>query len=94
MIPKTLTPAILQGHVLEVLRTLPEESVHCVVTSPPYWGLRTYGTNPQVWGGASGCPHSWETVTIPSGNGQVTHPMVAETMNPSSATRTPRTSTS
>ncbi len=94
MIPRTLAPAILQGHVLEVLRTLPEESVHCVVTSPPYWGLRTYGTMPQVWGGDSNCPHLWETATIPSGNGQVTHPMVAETLNTASATRSPRASTS
>jgi DNA modification methylase len=93
LIPRTLDPAILQGHVLEVLRTLPEESVHCVVTSPPYWGLRTYDTVPQVWGGDSDCPHSWEAVTIPSGNGQVTHSMVAETLNTASATRSPRSST-
>ena len=31
------------GDCLEQLSTLPEESVHCVVTSPPYWGLRDYG---------------------------------------------------
>lgn len=30
------------GDVREVLRSLPAESVHCVVTSPPYWGLRDY----------------------------------------------------
>lgn len=34
---------ILQGDSLAVLRTLPTESVHCCVTSPPYWGLRDYG---------------------------------------------------
>ena len=34
---------ILVGDCLERLRTLPDESVHCVVTSPPYWGLRDYG---------------------------------------------------
>lgn len=34
---------ILQGDSLAVLRTLPSESVHCCVTSPPYWGLRDYG---------------------------------------------------
>jgi DNA modification methylase len=28
----------------ESLRKLPDQSVHCVVTSPPYWGLRDYGT--------------------------------------------------
>lgn len=31
------------GDALEVLRTLPAESVNCVVTSPPYYGLRDYG---------------------------------------------------
>ncbi len=30
------------GDVLDKLRELPDESVHCVVTSPPYWGLRDY----------------------------------------------------
>ena len=34
---------IHQGDALEVLRTLPDESVQCCVTSPPYWGLRAYG---------------------------------------------------
>ena len=33
---------ILVGDVRAQLRTLPDESVHCVVTSPPYWGLRSY----------------------------------------------------
>lgn len=40
---------ILQGHVLDQLKTLPENHVNCCVTSPPYWGLRAYGTEPQVW---------------------------------------------
>ena len=35
------------GDALEVLRTLPDESVDCVVTSPPYYGLRDYGTDGQ-----------------------------------------------
>jgi len=38
-----MTSHIYQGDALAVLRTLPAESVHCVVTSPPYWGLRDYG---------------------------------------------------
>jgi DNA modification methylase len=33
---------ILVGDARAVLATLPAESVHCVVTSPPYWGLRSY----------------------------------------------------
>lgn len=33
---------LLHGDALTVLQTLPSESVHCVVTSPPYFGLRSY----------------------------------------------------
>lgn len=39
---------ILQGDVREMLRTLPADSVDCVVTSPPYWGLRDYGVAGQI----------------------------------------------
>lgn len=38
-----MSVTILQGDCREVLKTLPDESVQCVVTSPPYWGLRDYG---------------------------------------------------
>jgi len=50
---------ILCGHALDVMRTMPDNSVHCVVTSPPYWGLRDYGTEPQIWGGRPDCEHEW-----------------------------------
>ena len=33
---------LYQGDSLEVLRTLPDQSVDCCVTSPPYFGLRSY----------------------------------------------------
>jgi DNA modification methylase len=39
---------ILHGDALAVLRTLPDESVHCCVTSPPYFGLRDYGIDGQI----------------------------------------------
>jgi DNA modification methylase len=39
---------ILQGDALTRLRGLESESVHCVVTSPPYWGLRDYGVEGQI----------------------------------------------
>ena len=39
---------ILEGDCLEVLRTIPDASVHCCVTSPPYWGLRDYGHDGQI----------------------------------------------
>lgn len=48
---------LLTGDALTVLKTLPAQSVHCVVTSPPYWGLRDYGT--AKWkGGDSKCDHA------------------------------------
>ena len=37
-----------QGDALEVLRTLPEEHFHCVITSPPYYWLRDYGVCGQI----------------------------------------------
>ena len=39
---------IIQGDSLEVLKTLPSESVDCVITSPPYWALRDYGVIGQL----------------------------------------------
>lgn len=36
---------LLHGDVVEQLRSLPEKSIHCIVTSPPYWGLRDYGND-------------------------------------------------
>jgi len=39
---------ILIGDVIEKLKTLDDASIHCCVTSPPYWGLRDYGTEGQL----------------------------------------------
>lgn len=36
------------GDAVEVLRTLPDESIDCCVSSPPYWGLRDYGVDGQI----------------------------------------------
>jgi hypothetical protein len=48
---------ILEGDCREVLASLPERSVQTVVTSPPYFGLRDYGTG--EWeGGDEGCDHN------------------------------------
>lgn len=44
------------GNCIEVLKGLPDESVNCIVTSPPYYGLRDYGTGTWV-GGDPSCPH-------------------------------------
>lgn len=37
--------------------------VQCVVTSPPYFNLRAYQTNPVVWGGRDGCEHEWTSAS-------------------------------
>jgi len=50
---------IICGDALVELRKLPDESVNMCVTSPPYWGLRAYGTEPKLWGGDDGCSHEW-----------------------------------
>ena len=42
------TDRILCGDALEMLRTLPDNSVHCCVTSPPYYVLRDYGVDGQI----------------------------------------------
>jgi DNA modification methylase len=39
---------ILQGDCRQTLKSLPDESVHCCVTSPPYFGLRDYGCEDQI----------------------------------------------
>lgn len=39
---------VVQGDCREVLRSLPDASVHCCVTSPPYFGLRDYGVAGQI----------------------------------------------
>lgn len=68
---------IINASVLDGLATLPDESVQCVVTSPPYWGLRDYGT--ASWkGGDPECDHSisgWSdnlkpSVSRPDRNGE------------------------
>lgn len=43
-----MTLTVMRCDCRDVLPTLPDESVHCVVTSPPYWGLRDYGSDGQI----------------------------------------------
>ncbi|MFW6118884.1 MAG: DNA-methyltransferase [Planctomycetota bacterium] len=57
---------IVQGHVLDALAGLEDESVQCVVTSPPYWQTRAYdGDQETVWTppGSRECKHDWRAVT-------------------------------
>ena len=51
---------IIQGNALEVLKNIPDESIDCIVTSPPYWGLRFYGEETKtIWDGNPDCEHEW-----------------------------------
>lgn len=63
-----------EGDCRDVLAELPAGSVQCVVTSPPYWGLRDYGIEPTIWGGEASCAHEWSNARPihkggPHGNG-------------------------
>lgn len=40
--------SIVQGDALQILKKMPDESIDCVITSPPYWALRDYGVDGQI----------------------------------------------
>jgi site-specific DNA-methyltransferase (adenine-specific) len=50
---------IIQGHTPDIIKTFPDESIDCGVTSPPFWALRDYQTEPQIWDGDENCQHEW-----------------------------------
>lgn len=53
-----MTPdTIVQGDALFELRKMPSDSVHCAITSPPYFGLRDYGHKEQI--GLEGTPEAY-----------------------------------
>lgn len=63
---------IITGDCRDVMRDLIARGVkvQCVVTSPPYWGLRDYGIPPSVWGGDPVCAHEWgEEMKVHKGGG-------------------------
>ena len=50
---------IIHGNNIEILSTIPRGAVNCIVTSPPYWGLRDYGIEPTIWDGDKNCKHEF-----------------------------------
>lgn len=70
---KTLSKAgewenvVIEGDCIEELKQLPDGIADCCVTSPPYYGLRDYGTGKWI-GGDPNCPHKrlskWSERTI------------------------------
>lgn len=72
---------------------LKDESVHCIVTSPPYFGLRRYQIPDSIWDGEAGCDHQWDEIIVPAANGIIHEGgMSGETLSGSSATRRPQKS--
>jgi DNA modification methylase len=70
-----MTAIFLEGNAKNVLAGLPSDFVHCVVTSPPYFGLRRYSGGEEVWDGDGKCQHEWGVPTHPPGyRGTDTHP--------------------
>jgi site-specific DNA-methyltransferase (cytosine-N4-specific) len=60
---------IYQGNCLEVIKTFPDESIDCCVTSPPYYALRDYQTG--KWeGGDPECSHMRDSKTSHCNTGQ------------------------
>ena len=60
----------LQGDVFDKLKELDDNSIDCVVTSPPYWGLRDYGTA-SYEGGDPNCKHSITDGTVDAKNNKL-----------------------
>jgi DNA modification methylase len=50
---------IINGHCVDELSKLPEKIFQICITSPPYYGLRDYKTDPVIWGGNADCEHQW-----------------------------------
>ena len=53
---------IIVGDCRQILETLPEQSVQCVVTSPPYWGQRDYGVDGMI--GLEADVYTWLAVMV------------------------------
>lgn len=49
------------GDCREALKEIPDNSIHVVVTSPPYWSVRYYNIEPSIWNENKNCKHQWET---------------------------------
>lgn len=54
---------LYRGDVLAMLAALPADSIDCVVTSPPYWSLRTYSGGGVIWGGDADHAHAFAGVS-------------------------------
>jgi len=51
---------ILQGHILDKIKEIPDKHVYCCITSPPYYALRDYGDDTSFVWGDKDCEHEFE----------------------------------
>ncbi len=67
------TNIIHTGDAISVLDDMPAKSVHCVICSPPYYGLRDYGDDVDtIFGGDRNCTHDWTVQHTPTQGGNNT----------------------
>lgn len=50
---------LYNGDIMSALSRIPNDSIDCIVTSPPYYAQRRYKAPDVVWGGSSSCEHEW-----------------------------------
>jgi len=60
---KIKTNVIHNESCIDTLKRLPDECIDCIITSPPYWQLRSYKGTETAWGGDENCTHM-KTVLI------------------------------
>lgn len=53
---------IIHGSAFTAMAEIPDKSIHSVVSSPCYYGLRSYKTDPQTFGGDAVCEHEWSSL--------------------------------
>ncbi len=73
--------AVNRIHRIDVrtgLAKLPDKSVDCVMTSPPYWAKRDYQLSPSIWGGNPKCKHDWVIATRRSKQTQDPTPLASK----------------
>lgn len=58
------TDVIFNTDAASGLGRLPDNSIDCIVTSPPYWQLRDYGLSPILFGGRQDCEHDFDDYAI------------------------------
>lgn len=60
---------VIIGNSLDVLKSMESESIDLCITSPPYWSLRDYKSEPVVWGGDPQCDHTFVEHVEPARGG-------------------------